>query len=158
MIGQDKTASAKKVYDTLCAAIESNNWRYEKDEENWAIIFTVSGEDLPLQFIIFIDTDRQLIRLLSPLSFKMSEDKRIEGAIATCAVTYALADGSFDYDISDGTIAFRMTASFLDSVIGEELLRYMIFCACITVDKYNDKFLALNKGLIGIDEFIDENC
>ena len=80
----------------------------------------------------------------------------MEGAIATCAASYGLADGSFDYDLSDGQITFRMTASFRESEIGEELLQYMVSCACVTVDEYNDKFLAIDKGLISIDDFINK--
>jgi hypothetical protein len=47
-----------------------------------------------------------------------------------------------------------MVASFRDSVIGEGLIQYMISCACAMVDKYNDLFLAIDKGLLSITDFI----
>ena len=78
----------------------------------------------------------------------------MEGAIATCAASFGMADGSFDYDLSDGTIVFRMTASFRESLIGEGLFQYMISCSCAMVDKYNDQFLALDKGIMSITDFI----
>jgi hypothetical protein len=78
-----------------------------------------------MQFIIFVDVDRQLLRLLSPLPFDMVEDKRIDGAIATCHATYGLRDGSFDYDLSNGRISFRMTSAFLDNDIPVSVLQYM---------------------------------
>jgi len=84
----------------------------------------------------------------------MSEDKRMEGAIATCVASFGMADGSFDYDLAVGRIVFRMTASFRESVIGEGLFQYMISCACAMVDEYNDKFLAIDKGLMSINDFI----
>lgn len=145
---------AKQVYETLCAAIDRRNWNYGKDEEKLLVHFGVSGEDIPMNFILFVDADRQLIRLMSPLPFKMSEDKRVEGAIATCAATYGMADGSFDYDLSDGEIVFRMTASFRESTIGDGLFQYMISCSCAMVDKYNDVFLAIDKGLMSIADFL----
>ena len=46
---------------------------------------------------------------------------------------------SFDYNIRDGSITFRMTASYRESVIGEGLFNYMIDCAAATVDEFNDK-------------------
>lgn len=150
----DKMELAKQVYKTLCEAVERREWNFGKDEEKLLVHFGVSGDDIPMQFIIVVDADRQLIRLMSPMPFKMSEDKRVEGAIATCAASFAMADGSFDYDLSDGEIVFRMTASFRDSLIGDGLFQYMISCSCAMVDKYNDQFLAINKGLISIADFI----
>lgn len=154
MTDERKMELAKKVYNTLCDAIQNRNWNFEKDEENLVVHFGVNGEDIPIKLILVVDADRQLIRLLSPLPFKMSEEKRMEGALAICAAVYGMVDGSFDYDITDGSVTFRMTASFRESVIGEGLLNYMIDCACATVDKYNDQFLAINKGMLDVTDFI----
>lgn len=154
MADEMKTASALQVYKTLCEAIERRNWTYQKEDDELLVCFGVSGDDIPLRFILVVDVERQLVRLSSPLPFKMGEDKRVEGAIATCAASYGIVDGSFDYDLSDGSIAFRMTASFRESVIGEGLFHYLIDCSCATVDKYNDLFLALSKGIMSIADFI----
>lgn len=154
MADEKKLAQAKTVYDTLCGAIERRNWHYSKDEERLLVHFTVSGEDIPMNFLMIVDADRQLVRVLSPMPFKMPEDKRMEGAIATCVASYGLRDGSFDYDISDGTIAFRMTQSYRESEIGDGLLQYMISFTCTVVDVYNDKFLAIGKGMMSISDFI----
>jgi len=154
MIDEKKMELAKQVYQTLCEAIERREWNFGKDEEKLLVHFGVSGDDIPMQFILIVDAERQLIRLMSPMPFKMSESKRMEGAIATCAASFGMADGSFDYDLSDGTIVFRMTASFRESLIGEGLFQYMISCSCAMVDKYNDQFLALDKGIMSITDFI----
>lgn len=151
---EKKTALAKQVYQTLCNAIERREWSFGKDEENLVVHFGVSGEDIPMKFILVVDAQRQLVRLMSPMPFKMSEAKRMEGAIATCVASYGMADGSFDYDLSDGEIVFRMTASFRESLIGEGLFQYMISCSCAMVDQYNDRFFALDKGLLSLADFI----
>lgn len=145
---------AKQVYNTLCEAIENREWEYKKDEDKLLVYFGVQGDDLPMQFILIVDGERQLIRLLSPMPYAMSEDKRIEGALATCAASYSMPDGSFDYDLSDGSIIFRMTASFRESLIGEGLLQYMISMSCTAVDIYNDQFLAIDRGLMEISDFL----
>ena len=154
MAEENKKILAKEVYNTLCGAIERREWNYEKDEEKLVVYFGVSGDDIPMQFILVVDEERQLIRLMSPMPFNMSEDKRMEGAIVTCVASFGMADGSFDYDLAEGRIVFRMTASFRESVIGEGLFQYMISCACAMVDEYNDKFLAIDKGIMSINNFI----
>lgn len=154
MVDEKKMELAKQVYQTLCEAIERREWNFGKDEEKLLVHFGVNGDDIPMQFVLIVDAERQLIRVMSPLPFKMSEAKRMEGAIATCAASFGMADGNFDYDLSDGTIVFRMTASFRESLIGEGLFQYLISCSCAMVDKYNDQFLALDKGIMSITDFI----
>ncbi|HIS35795.1 TPA: hypothetical protein IAC10_04100, partial [Candidatus Scatousia excrementigallinarum] len=46
---------------------------------------------------------------------------------------------------------------FIDSLISEDLLLYMVACACYTVDDYNDKLLMVAKGMLPIDQFILED-
>lgn len=150
-----KMERAKKVYATLCEALDERNWKYEKVDDELLVHFTVNGDDLPMQYIIFADVDRQLLRLLSPLPFDMAEDKRIDGAIATCHATYGLRDGSFDYDLSDGKIVYRMTSAFLDNEVPVSVIQYMIDFTGAVVDKYNDKFFALNKGFLTIEKFLE---
>ena len=150
-----KMERSKKVYATLCEALDERNWKYEKVDDDLLVHFSVNGDDLPIQYIIFVDVDRQLIRLLSHMSFDMSEDKRIDGAIATCHATYGLRDGSFDYDLSDGKIVQRMTSAFLDNEVPVSVIQYMIDFTGAVVDKYNDKFFALNKGFLTIEKFLE---
>ena len=154
MNDENKLEMANRVYATLCSAIDARGWTYDKEDEDLVVHFGVKGDDIPMKMILAVDVDRQLIRLFSPLPFKISEGKRIEAAIATCAASYGMIAGSFDYDVSDGSITFRMTASFRESVIGEGLFQYLISCSCAMVDQYNDKFLALDKGMLSIEDFI----
>lgn len=151
---EDMMKKAKDVYDILCAMMDSNEWGYQRDEENLAIYTGFSGDDLSMQFKVSIDAKRQLVYLISALPFKMCEDKRVEGAVATCEINFELADGSFDYSVTDGTIGFRMTSSYRESLVGTDLMKYMIDCACYTVDKYNDKLEAINDGKLSLGEFL----
>lgn len=144
---------SKEVYTTLCAALEAREWVYDKDEENLRVSFGVSGDDIPMHLYISIEPEMQLIRVVSPLPFAMNEEKRIEGAVAACSASYNMLDGNFDYDVSSGKIFFRLTASYRNSRIGEGMFHYLITIACDMVDKYNDKFLALDKGIISLSDF-----
>ena len=156
MSDDKKIKNAKSEFDTLCKLLDDRELTYKKFEEDLVVSFIMGGEDIPMQIIINIDSDRQLIRLMSPIPVTFEGDKRIEGAIATCRANYKMADGSFDYDYSSGKVSFRMTSSYMDSLISEEVLEYMIAIACATVDKYNDKFLMLSKGMMKIEDFFKE--
>ena len=147
---------ANQVYSTLCDALDERGWSYEKEEEKLLVHFGVRGNDVPMQILILVDADRQLIRVMSPIGFKIKQDNLLDGAIACTVASYGMVDGNFDYDISDGSILYRLTASYRGSKIGKGLFHYLIDCTCATVDDYNEKFLGLNKGTLTIQDFIKQ--
>ncbi len=148
---------AREAYNTLCRSLDNIGWTYKRMDDELKIMFGVGGDDIPMNLLIIIDADRQLVRLLSLLPFQMNQDKRVEGAVATCIINYLLADGSFDFDLDEGHIMFRLTASFRESLLGEELFKYMVSISCFTIDKYNDQLSDLNDGKITLEDFIKNN-
>ena len=147
---------AKEVYKTLCDMLDHKEWNYDKVEDDLVIKSGVKSDDFPIEFIMRVNPKNQLVSYLSCLPFKISEEKRIDAAIAVCVANYGMVDGSFDYDISDGSIIFRLTSSYRDSVLGEDLFEYMIMVAASTIDNYNDKFFMISKGMLSIEDFIKQ--
>ena len=155
-MADNKAQVAQEIYNSLCDAIDKIGLKYEMGEEELFVRFTVSGEDIPMKFVMLVDADLKLLVLMSYMPFKMSEAKRYEGAVAACVSSYGLIDGSFDYDITDGEISFRMVQPFMDGSISESTFMHMISFSCRVVDDYNDRFMALDKGLMSIEEFIQK--
>ena len=145
---------ARNVYYKLCSSLDRRGWNYRREDDELAVVFGVNGDGFGAQFLIIIDAEKELIRLLSPLTFNFDDDKKVEAAIACCVASYKMVDGSFDCDFADGKVSFRMTASFKNSIISEDLFDYMIDCSCAMVEKYNGKFAAINNGDLSIQDFI----
>lgn len=156
MAEQYDMRKAREVFNTLVRMLDSIGWRYDNHEEDLLIKSGVKGDDLPIEFIVVVKPKQEVVQFLSRLPFDMPEEKRVEGAIAVCVANYNMVDGSFDYDISKGTITFRMTSSYRESSLGQELFKYMIMCAAGTIDNYNDKFFMISKGTLTLDQFIDQ--
>ena len=135
MAEDKKLARAKTVYDTLCEKLDELKIKYEPHEEDLVITFVAKGDDLPMKFVLNIDAKRELIRLLSLIPAKFEGERKVEGAIATNQINYLIADGSFDFDYETGLTLFRMTSSYVDSLISKELFAYMIAVAMMTVDE-----------------------
>ncbi len=148
-------AKALAVFDTVCRAIDDENLKYDTNKEDMVVYLSARGDDLPINVIFKVDTNRCVLTVHSPLGTKAEEDKRIEFAIAVNAANYALVNGSFDYDISDGIIVFRMAQPFFDGFISEKVVKYLLYCVFSTVDEYNDRFLMLAKGMIDLSKFIE---
>lgn len=157
MADERELLHAQQAYGTLCAALQDRQWHFEQKQEELLVHFGVNGEGLPVDYIIFVDADRQQVRVMVPLSLTVSEEKRVEFSLATNYVNYKMADGSFDYDMVEGRIFFRMTATIRDSAVEKELFHYMIDCSYAMVDQYASKFLALNKDVITLSDFFQQD-
>ena len=148
--------TAKNTYYTLCTKLDQMGWKYEKFEENLVVKSGVRGDDLPIEFIIVVNSDTQIVRFMSKLPYNIPEDKRVDVAIASCAANNGLVDGNFDYDVLTGEIVFRLTANFRDSILGGDIFEYMVIVGSKIVDKYNDRLLMLSKGMLSIKQFLSE--
>ena len=150
-------AKAREVFDGIVSMLDTRDWKYEKFEDDLLIRSGIKGDDLPVEFILFVKPQNQVVQFISKLPFNIPEDKRVDAAIAVSVANYGLVDGSFDYDINDGEIRYRLTSSYRDSYLSHDLFEYMIMCAASTVDQYNDRFFMLAKGMMTIQQFIEQD-
>ncbi len=151
----EQQAQAKKVYQTMLAALDGIKWNYTRHDDDLTVVFDYQGDDIPITALMAIDPMREVIRFIAPMAFKMDKDKVVDGAVAVAVANYGMVNGSFDYDISDGEIRFRLTTSYHDSTIGKDFYIDMMSTALHTTDNYNEKFMMLAKGMIDIDKFIE---
>ena len=145
---------AKTEFSLLCEMLDSRKWHYEKNEEKLAIDVTVTGDDLPMRLIIRIDPERQLASLLSSMPFEVPEAMRKNMAVAVSCANHGIVDGGFDYDVDDGHLVFRLTASFKESLISNEVFDYMVNASCSMIDEYNDKFFMVVMQKMSFDEIV----
>ena len=146
---------AQNNYKLLCAMLDDRKWNYEKNEDNLSVECTVRGDDLPMDVIIKFNTDMEIVSLYSPMPFTVPEDKRNDLAIAIARANHNMVDGCFDYSYTRGKIVFRMTASYSNSLLSKDVFDYMLLVSCGTVDAYNDKFLAVCKKDMSVEEILN---
>lgn len=155
----DKKKQAETVYNTIIRHLDGAGLKYKTmpgHGDDLMINFTMKGKDLPMEFFIVVDVDREIIMIKSPEFTTFPAEKINDAALAVCAINYAIADGSYALDIKDGNIMWTMTSSFAGSLISEEVIHYMIAISIITVDKFNDMFMMLNMGILDIDTFLEK--
>ena len=154
---QQQLQNAENMFNTICNMLNSINFKYDtgRRDEDYVITCTVNGDDIPMKMLIYVRPEREIVSLFSPMPFMTPEDKRVEMAMAVAVANYGIIDGSFDYDLNDGEIRFRLTASYIESLLGEELFKYMLFVSANTVDRYNDRFMMLAKGAMTLDQFVE---
>ena len=155
MSEEEKVTQAQAVYNALCEMLDDHDWRYQKLEEELSIKCGAQGEDLPMEILVEVDKERQLVSLISFMPFTIPENRRAALAVAVSQANNGMVDGSFDYNYLTGRIMFRMTSSYRESIIGQNVFDYMITCACYTIDDYNDKFLAIANNEMSVEEILE---
>ena len=148
---------ARAVYDSLCAALQANNWNFRKVEKDLVVVASIKGDDFPIDFVLRVNPDIEKITFISYLPTKAPEDKRVDFALAVCQANYSLTQGRFDYDISDGTISYENYTSFKFNEINPEHYEYLIMVSAGIIDKYNDKFFMIEKGVMTVNQFIEQD-
>ena len=146
----------RNVFNTMTDMMDAKGWRYKKYEDDLSIMTQFSGDDFSMDLMVIVKPKQKVVAVYSILPFEMPEDKRIDGALAVCAANYWMVDGGFDYDVRNGKIMFRLTSSYRNSILSEELFEYMIGVSCSTIDQYNDKFFMIAKGMMSVQDFIKQ--
>ena len=155
MMDEKMLKQAQTVFNTMCKAFDSNGWKYEKDDEKLQISCGAQGNDLTIDVNMKVNVPLQIISFYSYMPFEVPQDRRVEVALAVTMINYVLVDGSFDYDFVEGTLLFRMTSGFTSSLIGQELVEYMLYISCRTVDDYNDKLEKIANGKMSLQELAE---
>lgn len=146
-------SEAKALFGTLCSALDDMQWTYNKDEDNLVVETSAKGDSFTIRLRVRINPDRQVMYLKSPLPFNVKEDTRDLLAKAICYANYQILNGSFEYDQSDGYVAFKVVVPFMSSLIGKAVCNYMIIMSCKMMDTFTEPFLLLANKEIDYDEF-----
>lgn len=145
--------AAKAMYETVCSTLDSMKINYTRHDEDLVVSFCHRGEDMNHQLLIMINAKSEVIRIVERLPYEISEDKMIDVALAVCFINNRLVSGGFTYAL-DKNLNYEVAQVYSGSLIGEETVRRMIMALVVTVEEYDDKFMALNKGYLKITDLI----
>ncbi len=146
---------AKRVYETLCASMDEKGWKYEKNEENLAVVTGTGTDDLPIELAMIVEPQAQLVTLLSRLPIEVPEDKMADICVALTAINDRLLIGSFDYYLKTQQIFFRSSLSFRGALLDREVFFAQLMTSCEAIDRFDLPLKGLAEGMITITELLD---
>ena len=148
---------AKAVYDTVCAALDRMKWVYDKEEEELAITTGAKGTDLPIDRVIRVIPEAEVLSVQVPFAFEVPDEHSIDVAIAVTAANYGLIRGCFDYDMTTGDLRFRICAPYNgNTTLAEDVVEMLVLIAATTVDSYQTRLLMVAKGVVTPSQFLAE--
>lgn len=151
-----KEKNANSIYNAMCEVLDEFKLSYDKKEEKRVVLFSMTDDDLTTEYVISVDAEREMIRLMLMLPVTFEKDRKVDGAIATSALNYSIVDGTFEFTYEDGTVWFRIGTPFKDSILSKTLLRYLLLCAASTVGKVATNLFLLSKGAMSLEDFMEK--
>ena len=142
----------KSIYENVCSVLDKMEINYQKHEEDFVIAFAYKGQDMNHELLIKVDPKREIIHLMERLPFDIEPERATDIACAVCYVNDSVLVGSFTYNMSD-RLLYEVIQIYTGSLIGEDTIHRMLMTLIYTVEDYDDKFMALNKGYISLEQF-----
>ncbi|MCC8173087.1 MAG: YbjN domain-containing protein [Odoribacter sp.] len=146
----------KAIYDSVCSVLDKMGLSYKKIEEDLAVLFGHRGEDMNHNLVIAVNVKQETIQLFEVLPFDINKEKATDVAVAICYVNDRILSGKFTYNMEE-RLTFEVSQIFSGSLIGEKTIQRMILALAVTVEEYDDKFMALNKGYLKPEDFKIKN-
>lgn len=141
----EKQYQANVMKNTLCQTLNSMEWKYEV-RENGLIFTFVTGENVKMPLFIFVDEEKSVMFIHSPLEYTVAEDMVPEVALATLNVNISILNGTFDFDTENRRHVFKIVLPYMDCAISEAACRYTILLACQTVDHFAPMLRSVAEG------------
>lgn len=117
----------------------NDDWHFSFDEQRGLFKFGVSvrNDFEHINGRISVDDDSYSVHMYAPLKVRNDDAKRKEMAEFICRANYGLRCGSFDYDIRDGELGYKIyTCCDGINVPSEDMIRHSLYIPPMMFDKY----------------------
>lgn len=147
---------AKKVYKTICNTFDALKWTYKKYDDILAVESGVKGKSTGVDFKITTEPNNQIIILYAKVPFVVSEEKRIDLAVAVTTANCNVLHGAFEYNFVNGEIFFKIATAYCDCSIGKQLIEYLVMYSVSIVERYANKFYQISLDKLSVAQFVKE--
>ncbi len=143
---------AKSIYESACKALDNMEINYRKVEEDLVILFGHRGKDMNHDLIMAVNAQQEAVQIVEKLPFRINPERAADVASAVCLVNDRLLAGKFCYDL-DERLSFEVNQVYTGSLVGDATIARMLMALVVSVEAYDDKFMALNNGYLKVDDF-----
>jgi hypothetical protein len=152
----DVKENALDAFEVLGQFLEEDEWHPQRMDDRYIYRLGFSGANgqYACYAQIRVDLEQFLFYVLSPV--KVPEDKRLLSAEFLTLANYGLRIGNFEMDLSDGEVRYKSSLDFEDETLTPNLIRYAIYPAVQTMDRYMPGLLKVIYGTAMPQSAIEE--
>ena len=144
-----------EVFNTIKSCFENQGWTYSLLDREFTLKTGFTNEGKHTDIIIRLDTEKSLIQIYSDLNFKVPNEKMLDVCIAISIVNPFVANGSFECNVLEGMVLFKVAQSYMGGcTVTEELIDYMIAISLVSIQDYSDSLSAIANGTLELEDFM----
>ena len=116
--------------------LESDDWKYEWDEDKGLIKMMISSKSKFQTFNIYISVKTNGFSVMIVYPLRATEDVRVKVAEFITRANYGLFVGGFEMDYDDGEIRFRSSLASADTLPTPEQIKHILYVSVNMTEKY----------------------
>lgn len=125
------------AFEDLVAILQEDGVKFtSREEEGFLMAGFSGGRHGPVQLLARVDGQRDVLTLSFRLPLTIPEDKRLEMAEAVTRANYGLVVGSFEMDMRDGELNYKVVVPIDEAMLSHAQFRHCMGAALMTVQRY----------------------
>jgi len=124
----------------LCEFFDAEGVHFLADHDKGILVAGFGGECGPIQLFGRVSMESNLFGLRFRLPLAVPAERRPAMATGVALANYGMPVGSFELDLSDGEVAFKIGLPTDDTIITQNQLNHCMAAGCFWIDRYSPAF------------------
>jgi hypothetical protein len=125
-----------RVFDSVVAFLQEDDWRYEEIPGELAIRFSFSGKSARYECFGQANEDHEIFVFYSIVPIRVAEEQRQIVAELLARINYGLNIGNFELDMTDGEIRYKTSIDVEGGELTRRMVETLIAVNISTTDRY----------------------
>ncbi len=125
-----------RVFDSVVAFLQEDDWRYEEIPGELAIRFSFSGKNARYECFGQANEDHEIFVFYSIVPIRVAEAQRQTVAELLARINYGLNIGNFELDMNDGEIRYKTSIDVEGGELTGRMVETLIAVNISTTDRY----------------------
>ncbi len=135
-----------RVFDSVIAFLQDDDWRYEEIPGELAVRFSFSGKNARYECFGQANEDHEIFVFYSIVPIRVPEAQRHIMAELLARINYGLNIGNFELDMNDGELRYKTSVDVEGGELTRRMVETLIAVNISTTDRY---FMAFTDVLYG---------
>ncbi len=129
-----------RIFDSVTAFLQEDNWRYEELPDESAIRFGFTGKNARFECFGRVNEEHEVFVFYTIVPIRVSEGQRLLIAELLTRINYGLNIGNFELDMNDGEIRYKTSVDAEGGDLTARMVETLITVNISTTDRYFSSF------------------
>ena len=129
-----------RVFDSVIAFLQEDNWRYEENREDFSIRFSFTGKNARYDCFGRVNEEHEIFVFYAIIPIRVSETQLLLVAELLARINYGLNIGNFEMDMNDGEIRYKTSIDVEGGDLTSHMVETLIAVNISTTDRYFPSF------------------